>query len=130
MKTTATKGERTAAPADAETQRHRATPRGTLPERAPHGKRGAAPPLHQNKEQSPQLMSLLKRTRDPARSALFEPDPATAKPKRRRAHKARDVSDDLELGPTRRPATFFEAVCPRAPRADRDRPAPRAGLSQ
>ena len=109
MKTTATSAVLFAAPADAETQRHRAKPRGTLPERAPHGKRGAAPPLHQNKEQSPQLMSLLKRTRDPARSALFEPDPATAKPKRRRAHKARDVSDDLELGPAPRPATFFEA---------------------
>ena len=52
-------------------------------------------------------MSLLKRTRDPARSALFEPDPATAKPKRRRAHKARDVSDDLELGPRRRPRQIF-----------------------
>ena len=102
MKTPATQGARTAAPAAAATQRHRAKPRGTRPERAPIKKRGAAPPPHQNKEQSPQLMSLLKRTRDPARSALFEPDPATAKPKRRRAHKARDVSDDLELGPRRR----------------------------
>ena len=54
-------------------------------------------------------MALLKRSRaDPAR-ALFEPDPTTAKPKRRRAHKARDVSDDLELGPAPRPATFFGA---------------------
>ena len=52
-------------------------------------------------------MSLLKRSRaDPAR-ALFEPDPKTAKPKRRRAHKARDVSDVLELGPRRRPRQIF-----------------------
>ena len=43
-------------------------------------------------------MALLKRSRaDPAR-ALFEPDPTSLKPKRRRASKARDVSDDLELG--------------------------------
>jgi len=54
-------------------------------------------------------MALLKRSRaDPAR-ALFEPDPTSLKPKRRRASKARDVSDDLELGPPLRPATFFEA---------------------
>ena len=35
------------AAADAETQRHRTKPRGTRPERAPHGKRGAAAPSKQ-----------------------------------------------------------------------------------
>ena len=55
MKTSATQGARPAAPADAETQRHGAKPRGTRPERAPIKKRGAAPPPHRNKEQSPQL---------------------------------------------------------------------------
>ena len=55
-------------------------------------------------------MALLKRSRaDPAR-ALFEPDPTSLKPKRRRASKARDVSDDLELGARRRPATFLKRV--------------------
>ena len=103
MKTSATQGARPAAPADAETQRHGAKPRGTRPERAPIKKRGAAPPPHRNKEQSPQLkMSLLKRSRTVETALnLFEPSPTT-KPKRRRAAKARDVSDDLELGPRRR----------------------------
>jgi hypothetical protein len=55
VKTPATQGARTAAPAAAETQRHGAKPRGTRPERAPIKKRGAAPPPHRNKEQSPQL---------------------------------------------------------------------------
>jgi hypothetical protein len=47
-------------------------------------------------------MSLLKRSRTVETALnLFEPSPTT-KPKRRRAHKARDVSDDVELGPRRR----------------------------
>ena len=69
-------------------------------------------------------MALLKRSRaDPAR-ALFEPDPTSLKPKRRRASKARDVSDDLELGPRRRPRQILE----RGPRVTRAaRVAPRVG---
>ena len=69
-------------------------------------------------------MALLKRSRaDPAR-ALFEPDPTSLKPKRRRASKARDVSDDLELGPRRRPRQILE----RGPRVTRAaRAAPRVG---
>ncbi len=47
-------------------------------------------------------MSLLKRSRTVETALnLFEPSPTT-KPKRRRAAKARDVSDDVELGPRRR----------------------------
>jgi len=72
-------------------------------------------------------MALLKRSRaDPAR-ALFEPDPTSLKPKRRRASKARDVSDDLELGPRRRPRQILERsprVCVRARRAARAGAAP------
>ena len=70
-------------------------------------------------------MSLLKRSRTVETALnLFEPSPTT-KPKRRRAHKARDVSDDLELGPAPRPATFFEAR--RACESARAAPASPAG---
>ena len=104
MKSSATtQGARTAAPAAAATQRHGAKPRGTRPERAPTKKRGAAPPRHQKQRAVPSAeMSLLKRSRTVETALnLFEPSPTT-KPKRRRAHKARDVSDDVELGPRRR----------------------------
>ena len=50
VKASATKGARTAAPAAAATQRHGAKPRGTLPERAPTKKRGAAPSPRENKD--------------------------------------------------------------------------------
>ena len=109
MKTPATSAALFAAPADAETQRRRTKPRGTLPERAPIKKRGAAPPPRENKEQSPQLKCRCSNGAGRSRRrALFEPTPAT-KPKRRRAAKARDVSDDLELRSAATSRTFLEA---------------------
>ena len=101
--------------------------RRAAPYRSEPPTKNAAPRRRRIKKTSSPLswMSLLKRSRaDPAR-ALFEPDPTTAKPKRRRAHKARDVSDDLELGPRRRHATFFEAASD-APRMGRGLSPPRA----
>ena len=103
MKTTATSAVLFAAPRDVlnvaaprEAARH---PPGARPHQKTRRRAAAAP---KQRAVPSAEMSLLKRSRTVETALnLFEPSPTT-KPKRRRAAKARDVSDDLELGPRRR----------------------------